>query len=133
VIGEAGRQQFADHAFGAAIGLRHRGGIGFAIDRQARAEEGQDEAAGGVGGILGAILTGVLNAPGLGGQGGDDYSVAAQVTIQVTSVVITIVWSGVVSIIGYKVADAVVGLRVVEDAEREGLDTSEHGERAYVT
>ncbi len=86
-----------------------------------------------VGGILGALATAVLNAPGLGGQGGDDFRIDSQLAIQATGVVITVIWSAVVSLIGYKVADAVVGLRVGEDFEREGLDTAEHGERAYVS
>lgn len=85
----------------------------------------------GVGGILGAILTGVFTAPGLGGTGGDDFSIASQVSIQAISVVITIVWSGVVAYIAYKITDMIVGLRVPEEAEREGLDISSHGEKAY--
>jgi Amt family ammonium transporter len=85
----------------------------------------------GVGGIVGALLTGVFTAPSLGGTGGDDFSIASQVLIQAEGVIITIVWSGVVAYICYKIVDMVVGLRVSEEAEREGLDTSSHGERAY--
>jgi Amt family ammonium transporter len=85
----------------------------------------------GTGGILGAILTGVFTAPSLGGTGGDDFSIASQVTIQAIAVLITIVWSGVVSFIAYKVVDMFVGLRVPEDQEREGLDITSHGETAY--
>jgi Amt family ammonium transporter len=85
----------------------------------------------GVGGILGAILTGVFTAPGLGGTGGEDFSIASQVWIQTYSVIITIVWSAVVAFIAYKIADVVVGLRVPEDEEREGLDITAHGETAY--
>ena len=85
----------------------------------------------GVGGIVGAILTGVFAAPGLGGVQGDDFAIGAQVWIQLKSVLFTIVWSGVVSFIAYKIADLLVGLRVSEDAEREGLDISSHGETAY--
>ncbi len=85
----------------------------------------------GVGGIVGALLTGVFTAPSLGGTGGDDFSIASQVMIQAEGVIITIVWSGVVAYICYKIVDMVVGLRVSEEAEREGLDTSSHGERAY--
>jgi len=97
----------------------------------------------GVGGIVGALLTGVFNSPSLGGPGyvadwvtaamvtPADYSIAAQVWIQAKAVLITIVWSGVVAAIAYKVADLVVGLRVSEDAEREGLDITSHGETAY--
>ncbi|ROR48948.1 ammonium transporter [Diaphorobacter sp. C33] len=88
----------------------------------------------GVGGIVGAILTGVFAAQGLGGTGGltpDTFSMGAQVWVQVKSVLFTIVWSGVVSFIAYKVADLLVGLRVSEEAEREGLDITSHGETAY--
>ncbi len=97
----------------------------------------------GVGGIVGALLTGVFNAPSLGGPGyvadwvtvamvaPADYSIAAQVWIQAKAVAITVVWSGVVSIVAFKVVDLVIGLRVPEDEEREGLDISSHGETAY--
>ena len=88
----------------------------------------------GLGGILGAILTGVFAAQSLGGTGGltpDSFSMGAQVWIQVKSVLFTIVWSGVVSFIAYKVVDLLVGLRVSEEQEREGLDISSHGETAY--
>ena len=85
----------------------------------------------GVGGIVGALLTGVFTAPSLGGTGGDDFSIASQVLIQGEGVLITIVWSGVVAFIAYKIVDIVIGLRVSEEEEREGLDTAYHGERAY--
>ena len=85
----------------------------------------------GVGGILGALLTGVFTAPSLGGTGAADFSIAAQTLIQAKAVGLTILWSGVVSVILYKVADLVVGLRVTEEEEREGLDTVSHGESAY--
>jgi len=85
----------------------------------------------GVGGIVGAILVGVLAAPGLGGTGDADFAIGAQVWIQIKSVLFTVVWSGVVSFIAYKVVDMLVGLRVPEDEEREGLDISSHGETAY--
>jgi Amt family ammonium transporter len=85
----------------------------------------------GIGGILGAIATGVLTAPSLGGTGAEDFSIASQVTTQITAVLITIVWCGVVSAILYKIVDMVVGLRVTVEAEREGLDLSSHGEAAY--
>ncbi len=84
-----------------------------------------------VGGILGAILTGVFVSPGFGGPGVDGYSMGGQVGTQVLGVAITCVWSAVVAFIGYKIADVTVGLRVSEDVEREGLDTTEYGERAY--
>ncbi|MGD9941813.1 MAG: ammonium transporter [Burkholderiaceae bacterium] len=85
----------------------------------------------GVGGIVGALLTGVFNAPGLGGTGGPDFSIASQLAVQLKGVVITIVWSGVVAAICYKIVDMIVGLRVAEDEEREGLDIVSHGESAY--
>ncbi|WP_018412626.1 ammonium transporter [Methyloversatilis thermotolerans] len=85
----------------------------------------------GVGGILGAILTGVFTAPSLGGTGAEDFAMGAQVGIQALGVVITIVWSGVVSFVAYKVVDIFIGLRVPEDEEREGLDVTAHGETAY--
>ncbi len=88
----------------------------------------------GLGGIIGAILTGVFAAQSLGGTGGaspDTFAMGAQVWIQVKSVLFTIVWSGVVSFIAYKVVDLLVGLRVSEEQEREGLDISSHGETAY--
>ncbi len=94
----------------------------------------------GVGGILGAILTGVFASPSLGGAGiwdyvgnkvADGYSIADQVIIQATAVGITIVWSAVVAFIAYKLVDMFIGLRVPEDEEREGLDITSHGETAY--
>jgi Amt family ammonium transporter len=94
----------------------------------------------GVGGIVGALLTGVFAAPALGGTGiydyvanavSADYSIAGQVWVQAKAVLTTIVWSGVVSFIAFKLVDMVIGLRVSEDAEREGLDISSHGETAY--
>ncbi|THF60779.1 ammonium transporter [Pseudothauera nasutitermitis] len=85
----------------------------------------------GVGGIVGAILTGVFAAPWLGGTGADDFSIAAQVWVQVKSVIVTIVWCGVVSLIAYKIVDVLIGLRVSEEEEREGLDITSHGETAY--
>jgi Amt family ammonium transporter len=97
----------------------------------------------GVGGILGALLTGVFNSPALGGPSAvgdwvtvsmvtaDAYSIAAQVWIQAKAVLLTIVWSGVVSVAAYKIVDMTIGLRVSEEEEREGLDISSHGESAY--
>ena len=97
----------------------------------------------GVGGIVGALLTGVFNSPSLGGPSTvadwvtvgmttpEAYSIAAQVWIQAKAVAVTVVWSGVVSVIAYKIVDLVIGLRVSEDAEREGLDITSHGETAY--
>jgi Amt family ammonium transporter len=85
----------------------------------------------GVGGIIGAILTGVFSAGSLGGIKGDDYSIGSQVLIQAEGVIITIVWSAIVAFIAYKIADMVMGLRVTEEEEREGLDITSHGETAY--
>ncbi|QGZ41102.1 Amt family ammonium transporter [Pseudoduganella flava] len=94
----------------------------------------------GVGGILGAVLTGVFAAPSLGGQGiwdyvankgSPDFSIGGQVVTQLTAVGITILWSGIVSVVAYKLIDMVIGLRVPEEQEREGLDITSHGESAY--
>ncbi|MBK6005513.1 ammonium transporter [Ramlibacter ginsenosidimutans] len=94
----------------------------------------------GVGGILGALLTGVFASPSLGGVGiydyvanktSPDYSIASQVWIQFQGVLTTVVWSGVVAFIAYKIVDLLIGLRVTEEEEREGLDISSHGETAY--
>ncbi|MDO9216233.1 MAG: ammonium transporter, partial [Lacisediminimonas sp.] len=94
----------------------------------------------GVGGALGAILTGVFAAPSLGGTGiydyvankvSPDYSIAGQVWIQLQGVITTVIWSGVVAFIAFKLVDMLVGLRVPEDQEREGLDITSHGESAY--
>ena len=86
----------------------------------------------GLAGIWGAVGTGVLMSPGLGGVGyAEGVTMGGQVTTQIIAVVVTLIWTGIVSVILYKVVDAVVGLRVSEEYEREGLDTTEHGERAY--
>jgi Amt family ammonium transporter len=85
----------------------------------------------GIGGIVGAIGTGFFNAEGLGGIGYGDLSVAAQVWTQFLAVCVTILWCGVVSFILYKVVDLAVGLRPTEEAERQGLDLTSHGEVAY--
>ena len=94
----------------------------------------------GVCGIVGALLTGVFASPSLGGSGiwdyvanaaSPDYSIGGQVMTQATGVLTTIVVSGVVSLIAFKLVDLTIGLRVTEEAEREGLDTTSHGEAAY--
>ncbi len=97
----------------------------------------------GVGGIFGALVTGVFNSPNLGGPSavGDwvtattisaaDYSISSQLLTQAKAVGVTIVWSAVVSIIAFKIVDLVIGLRVPEEEEREGLDITSHGETAY--
>jgi len=94
----------------------------------------------GVGGTLGALLTGVFAAPSLGGTGvydyvankvADNYSIVDQLIVQATGVGVTLVWSGVVAFVCYKIVDMLIGLRVPEDEEREGLDITSHGETAY--
>ncbi len=92
-----------------------------------------------IGGILGALLTGVFNTWKLGGTGIIDYvnntivdtEIGTQVWIQAQAVLTTVIWSGVVAFICYKIVDLTIGLRVPEEAEREGLDITTHGERAY--
>ena len=92
-----------------------------------------------VGGIVGALLTAVFCAPWLGGTGVYDYvanavgeySMGAQFKAQLWAVLLSLVWSGVVAAVSFKIVDLVIGLRVTEDKEREGLDTASHGERAY--
>jgi Amt family ammonium transporter len=97
----------------------------------------------GVGGIVGALLTGVFASPSLGGMGICNYvtnkcgdaadfpGIAAQVWIQFHGVITTVIWSAVVAFIAFKLVDLVIGLRVTEEEEREGLDISSHGETAY--
>ena len=86
----------------------------------------------GVCGIVGCLLTGVFSASSLGGTGyAEGVTMGHQVWIQLLSVIITLVWSSVVAFIAYKVADMIVGLRVPEEQEREGLDVNSHGENAY--
>jgi Amt family ammonium transporter len=93
-----------------------------------------------VGGILGALLTGVFNAPSLGGPGFPNNwfemkpgfeTIGAQLWIQAKAVGVTVLWSGIVAFVAYKLVDLTIGLRVPEEEEREGLDTSSHGEAAY--
>ena len=94
----------------------------------------------GVGGIVGALLTGVFASPSLGGMGvydyvankvNPDYSIGGQVWIQLQAVLTTVVWSAVVAFVAFKIVDLLIGLRVTEEEEREGLDISSHGETAY--
>ncbi len=93
-----------------------------------------------VGGILGALLTGVFNSPALGGPGSTvDYvtgkigypGILEQLFIQAKAVGLTIVWTAVVAFVAFKIVDMVIGLRVTQDEEREGLDIASHGESAY--
>ncbi len=93
----------------------------------------------GIGGILGALGTAVVASPALGGTGVwdyvsnsvADYNMTGQLISQSWGVIIAVVWSGVVSYVAYKFVDIVIGLRVTEEVEREGLDVSSHGETAY--
>jgi len=94
----------------------------------------------GVGGIVGALLTGVFNTQALGGPGlvtdwvtatVGSNPIGAQVWIQLKAVLVTVVWSGVVAFVAFKIVDLTIGLRVTEEEEREGLDISSHGETAY--
>ena len=85
----------------------------------------------GIGGIVGAIGTGVFVSPALGGTGVDGYEMGSQVVTQTLGVLIAIGWSGTVSLVLFKLIDMTIGLRVTEEDEREGLDTTSHGERAY--
>ena len=86
----------------------------------------------GIGGIVGALLTGVFVAESLGGNGlAEGMTIGKQVLAQFLSIIITIVWSGLLSFIILKIVDATVGLRVEEDEERQGLDLSQHNERGY--
>ncbi|MDB6454001.1 ammonium transporter [Falsirhodobacter sp. 20TX0035] len=86
----------------------------------------------GVGGIVGAIGTGIFTSTSLGGIGyAEGVTMGAQIWTQILAVLVTIVWCGVVSAILYKIVDMVMGLRVTADQEREGLDTTSHGESAY--
>jgi Amt family ammonium transporter len=96
-----------------------------------------------VGGIVGALLTGVFCSPDLGGPGfvsdwvtaamvkPADYSIVSQVITQAKAVLVTVIWSGVVAFIALKIADILIGMRVPEEEEREGLDITAHGESAY--
>jgi ammonium transporter, Amt family len=97
-----------------------------------------------VGGIVGALATAIVAAPSLGGQGyfdytvmpavavtAETYSISGQLWIQSKAVLLTLLWSGIGSAVIFFIIDKTMGLRPSEDAEREGLDLSSHGERAY--
>jgi len=84
-----------------------------------------------VAGVIGSIGTGIFVSPSLGGVGVPDYDMASQVWKQFVAVAVAIAWCGIVSAILFKIVDFTVGLRVTPEAEREGLDVAEHGERAY--
>jgi Amt family ammonium transporter len=97
----------------------------------------------GIGGIVGAILTGIFVNPALGGMGVTDYlaadnsatvaaySFGTQMTAQIVAVIVAVVWTTVVTLVALMICKAVTGLRVTEQQEREGLDIAEHGERSY--
>ena len=92
-----------------------------------------------LGGIFGALTTGIFNSPSLGGPGITDYvkgtvtypGIGAQLLIQAEAVGVVVVWTGVVAFVGFYIVKLVVGIRVTEEEEREGLDITSHGERAY--
>ena len=85
----------------------------------------------GVGGIVGAILTGVFAAPALGGTGLLRESIGSQVMVQAASVLVTIIWSAVVSGVTLFILDKIIGLRVSNEVQNMGLDLAEHNEDAY--
>ncbi|WP_067732951.1 ammonium transporter [Novosphingobium naphthalenivorans] len=85
----------------------------------------------GIGGIIGAIGTGIVYQPGLGGPGDGSTAMGAQVWIQIQAVMVSIVWAAIGTVIAIFIAKLITGLRVTEEVEHEGLDIGEHGERAY--
>ncbi|AIT07234.1 ammonia channel protein [Sphingomonas taxi] len=85
----------------------------------------------GVGGMIGAVGTGIVYAPSLGGPGAADYAMGAKLLVQIEAVVTTVVWASIGTVIAILVAKAITGLRVAPEVEQEGLDLGEHGERAY--
>ena len=85
-----------------------------------------------LGGIVGAVLTGILNAKAMGGPGLDSAAdILPQLWVQIEGILVTFVWTGIVAVVAYFIADKLCGLRVSPEAEREGLDISTHGESAY--
>lgn len=129
-------------AMGAMAGALALWGVG-GLKRALRVDDSLDVfGVHGIGGIAGALLTGVFAAPALGGAGLwdyvtetalPDYSIAAQVWIQLQGVLVTVALSGTVALTAFLIAKYTVGLRVSEEAEREGLDVTSHGESAYET
>jgi len=85
----------------------------------------------GVAGIVGAIGTGIVYQPGMGGPGDGSTPMGAQLVVQITAVLVAIVWAAIGTAIVAFIVKAVTGLRVTPEVEREGLDIGEHGERAY--
>ena len=85
----------------------------------------------GIGGMIGAVGTGIVYAPSLGGPGAADYAMGAKLLVQIEAVVTTVIWATIGTVIAILVAKAITGLRVAPEVEQEGLDLGEHGERAY--
>ena len=73
----------------------------------------------------------IFSAATLGGVNGDDYSIVGQTIVQIQAIVVTIIWTAIVSVVAFKIADLIVGLRVDTESERIGLDQTSHGESAY--
>ena len=122
---------FGAIVIGAAAGVACVWGV-TGLKRMLRADDSLDVfGVHGIGGIVGALLTAVFTSPSLGGMGGDDYDMLSQLGVQALGVVVTAGWIGMVSIAGFAIAYKVFGLRVGEEAEREGLDITSHGETAY--
>jgi Amt family ammonium transporter len=115
---------------------RHRSAVCYVFVTVVKGKLGYDDSLDvfgihGVGGIIGAVLTGVFSAGGLGRGQGRRLRHGAQLWVQIEGVIITILWSGVVSAVAFKLVDLTVGLRVDTDTERQGLDLTSHGEQAY--
>jgi Amt family ammonium transporter len=85
----------------------------------------------GLGGIAGSIGTAIVAVPALGGHGGDSYALGPQLVAQLAAVAVAILWSAAGSAACFAIVKAVMPLRHARDAEREGLDIADHGERAY--
>jgi len=116
---------------GAACGLACLWGVS-GLKRRLRIDDSLDVfGVHGIGGIVGALLTAVFSAASLGGVKGGDYAIGAQLLVQAEGLAITLVWSALVALAAFKIADLTLGLRVSEESEREGLDLSAHGEKAY--
>jgi Amt family ammonium transporter len=116
---------------GAAAGLACYGFVG-SIKHRLKLDDSLDVfGIHGIGGIVGSIGTGIVTAPALGGFGAEDYAIGAQTLIQIQAVLVAIAWSAAGSLIAYSLVKFTIGLRVSDEAEREGLDLNEHGERAY--
>ena len=84
-----------------------------------------------IAGIVGAVGTGIVYSPALGGPGGDDFAMGSQIVTQIQAVLVSIAWAAIGTTIAVYAAKLLTGLRVTEQVEIEGLDIGEHGERAY--